>query len=216
MRLSKLSRKQKIIRNLLVTTLAYFLMMWYQGFPVRSYEALLQRAAGAYLIEKPVELLYVYEEKSFVYGLADGRLLRIFHGKNPFYGMQLNAQLLYPEETRYVVSYDTHDFSRYDKEESVVPLRYEAMLIGLLDEAATAELDIQLVFHEPDSPVWAETSREVVTITGVREGEYNLRFPTVEDGRNGFGVNANLLELRLYDEEGTLLEMKDYEADETF
>lgn len=216
MRLPKLSRKQKIIRNLLVTALAYFLMMWYQGFPVRSYEALLQRAAKQYLMEEPVELLYVYEDKAFVYGLADGRLLRISHGNNPLYGMQLNSELLYPEETRYVVSYETHDFSRYNGEESVVPLRYEAMLIGLLGETATAELDIQLVFHTPDDPVWTEASREIVTITGEREGEYNLRFPAVEDGRNGFGVNASLLALRLYDNAGNLLEVKDYEEEKLF
>ena len=210
MRLPKLSRRQKIVRNLFVVALCLFWMAWHQGFPARSYEALLQRAAGAYLMEAPVELLYVYEEKQFVYGMADGRLLRAGY-EDELFGMQLNHSRLYPEEKRYVVHYNTHD---YDKASDTYTLRFDGMLIGFLGDAATAEMDIQLVTYH--SITMKEESREIKTIIGVREGNYNLRFPVVEDGRDGLNVNASLVSLRLYDKVGNLLEEKFYEPQDLF
>lgn len=210
MRLPKLSRRQKVVRNFFVVALCLFWMAWHQGFPARSYEALLQRAAGAYLMEAPVELLYVYEEKQFVYGVADGRLLRAGY-EDELFGMQLNHSRLYPEEKRYVVHYNTHD---YDKASDTCTLRFDGMLIGFLGDAATAEMDIQLVTYH--SITMKEELREIKTIIGVREGNYNLRFPVVEDGRDGLNVNASLISLRLYDEGGNLLEEKFYEPQDLF
>ena len=210
MRLPKLSRRQKVVRNFFVVALCLFWMAWHQGFPARSYEALLQRAAGAYLMEATVELLYVYEEKQFVYGAADGRLLRAGY-EDELFGMQLNHSRLYPEEKRYVVHYNTHD---YDKASDTYTLRFDGMLIGFLGDAATAEMDIQLVTY--NSITMKEESREIKTLTGVREGEHNLRFPVVEDGRDGLNVNASLVSLRLYDKGGNLLEEKFYEPQDLF
>ena len=210
MRLPKLSRRQKVLRNFFVVALCLLWMAWHQGFPARSYEALLQRAAGAYLMEAPVELLYVYEEKQFVYGMADGRLLRAGY-EDELFGMQLNHSRLYPEEKRYVVHYNTHD---YDKASDTYTLRFDGMLIGFLGDAVTAEMDIQLVSYH--SITMKEESREIKTIIGVREGNYNLRFPVVEDGRDGLNVNASLVSLRLYDEGGNLLEEKFYEPQDLF
>ena len=210
MRLSKLSRRQKVVRNFFVVALCIFWMAWHQGFPTRSYEALLQRAAGAYLMEAPVELLYVYEEKQFVYGMADGRLLRAGY-EDELFGMQLNHSQLYPEGKRYVVHYNTHD---YDKASDTYPLRFDGMLIGFLGDVATAEMDIQLVTY--NSITMKEESREIKTIIGVREGNYNLRFPVVEDGRDGLNVNASLVSLRLYDKGGNLMEEKFYEPQDLF
>lgn len=210
MRLPKLSRRQKIVRNLFVVALCLFWMAWHQGFPTRSYEALLQRAAGAYLIEAPVELLYVYEEEQFVYGAVDKRLLRARY-EDELFGMQLNHSQLYPEGKRYVVHYNTHD---YDKASDTYTLRFDGMLIGFLGDAATAEMDIQLVTY--NSITMKEESREIKTIIGVREGNYNLRFPVVEDGRDGLNVNASLVSLRLYDKVGNLLEEKFYEPQDLF
>ena len=210
MRLPKLSRRQKVVRNFFVVALCLFWMAWHQGFPARSYEALLQRAAGAYLMEAPVELLYVYEEKQFVYGVADGRLLRAGY-EDELFGMQLNHSRLYPEEKRYVVHYNTHD---YDKASDTCTLRFDGMLIGFLGDAATAEMDIQLVTYH--SITMKEEVREIKTIIGVREGNYNLRFPVVEDGRDGLNVNASLISLRLYDEGGNLLKDSIYEPKDLF
>ena len=210
MRLPKLSRRQKVVRNFFVVALCLFWMAWHQGFPARSYEALLQRAAGAYLMEAPVELLYVYEEKQFVYGAADGRLLRAGY-EDELFGMQLNHSRLYPEEKRYVVHYNTHD---YDKASDTCTLRFDGMLIGFLGDAATAEMDIQLVTYH--SITMKEELREIKTIIGVREGNYNLRFPVVEDGRDGLNVNASLISLRLYDEGGNLLKDSIYEPKDLF
>lgn len=210
MRLPKLSRRQKVVRNFFVVALCLFWMAWHQGFPARSYEALLQRAAGAYLMEAPVELLYVYEEKQFVYGVADGRLLRAGY-EDELFGMQLNHSQLYPEGKRYVVHYNTHD---YDKASDTCTLRFDGMLIGFLGDAATAEMDIQLITYH--SITMKEELREIKTIIGVREGNYNLRFPVVEDGREGLHVNASLAALRLYDEAGNLLKDSIYEPKDLF
>lgn len=210
MRLPKLSRRQKVVRNFFVVALCLFWMAWHQGFPTRSYETLLRRAAGAYLIEAPVELLYVYEEEQFVYGAVDKRLLRARY-EDELFGMQLNHSRLYPEEKRYVVHYNTHD---YDKASDTYTLRFDGMLIGFLGDAATAEMDIQLVTY--NSITMKEESREIKTIIGVREGNYNLRFPVVEDGRDGLNVNASLVSLRLYDKVGNLLEEKFYEPQDLF
>ncbi len=210
MRLPKLSRRQKVVRNFFVVALCLFWMAWHQGFPTRSYEALLQRAAGSYLIEAPVELLYVYEEEQFVYGAVDKRLLQARY-EDELFGMQLNHSQLYPEGKRYVVHYNTHD---YDKASDTYTLRFDGMLIGFLGDAATAEMDIQLVTY--NSITMKEESREIKTIIGVREGNYNLRFPVVEDGRDGLNVNASLVSLRLYDKGGNLMEEKFYEPQDLF
>lgn len=109
MRLPKMSRKGMILRNLFVVALSLFCMVWYQGFPTRSYEALLQRAAGAYLIEKPPEVLYVYDD--FVYGAVNGQLLCAGYEERTL-GMQLVHSHLFSEGKQYVVHYDTLDYQR--------------------------------------------------------------------------------------------------------
>ena len=75
-------------------------------------------------------------------------------------------------------------------------------------------MDIQLVTYH--SITMKEELREIKTIIGVREGNYNLRFPVVEDGRDGLNVNASLVSLRLYDKGGNLMEEKFYEPQDLF
>ena len=211
MRLPKLSRKQKTVRNLFVVALCLFCMAWLQEFPTRSHEVLLQRAAGAYLIEEPPELLYVYDGGSipFVYGTVNGQLLRVGYEERAF-GMQMVHTRLYSEGKRYVVHYDTID---YQKDANTYPLRFDGMLIGLLGDTATAEMDIEIVFY---SQTGREVSREIKTIHGTRDGTYNLCFPVVEDGRDGKQVVTTLSALRLYDTDGKLLEEKIYEVKDLF
>lgn len=212
MRLPKLSRKQKTVRNLFVVALCLFCMVWLQGFPTRNYEVLLQRAAGAYLIDDTPELLYVYGDNHLgpvVYGTANGRLLRAGYDESAL-GMKLGSSRLYPEGKQYVVHYDTID---YQKGADTYPLRFNGMLIGFLGETATAEMDFEIVFY---SQTGREVSREIKTISGMREGEYNLRFPAVEDGRDGKTTTTFLSALRLYNADGKLLEEKVYEVEDLF
>ena len=211
MRLPKMSRKGKTIRNLFVVVLCLFCMAWMQEFPTRSHEVLLQRVAGAYLIEEPVELLYVYDGGNipYVYGAVNGRLLRAGYEERTL-GMQMVHSRLYSEEKRYVVHYDTVD---YQKGADTYPLRFEGMLIGFLGDAVTAEMDFEIVFY---SQTGREVSREIKTISGMREGEYNLRFPALKDGRDGKQATTALSALRLYDADRNLLEEKIYEVEDLF
>ena len=212
MRLPKMSRRGKTIRNLFVVALCLFCIVWLQGFPTRSPEVLLQRAAGAYLIEEPVEFLYVYDDSlrgPFVYGAVNGQLLRASYDEGTL-GMKMTSSRLYPVEKRYVVHYDTID---YQKGADTYPFRFEGMLIGFLGDAVTAEMDFEIVFY---SQTGREVSREIKTISGMREGEYNLRFPALKDGRDGKQATTALSALRLYDADGGLLEEKIYEIEDLF
>lgn len=206
MRLPKWNRKQKLIRNLLVAGGCLFLMAWYQGFPVRSYEALLQRAAGAYLIESPVELLYVDEEALLVYGAADGKLLRVGYGSNLF-GIQMNQEKLYPEHVRYILEYNAVD---YERETDAYQICLRGSLTGFLRDVASAELEVTLRFCDPVTGT--EASRETRTLSGVREGPHRVRFLAAADDRDGRALLPGPAVLRLYDAEGTLLEKRAYEV----
>lgn len=93
------------------------------------------------------------------------------------------------------------------------PLRFSGMLIGFLGDAASAEMDIQIVFY---SETGEELSRELKTIRGKRDGAYNLHFPEVEDGRDGKQAVTTLSALRFYDADGKLLEEKIYEVEDLF
>ena len=201
----KLSRGKRIILNLVLTVVCVFLVVWHQGFPVRSYEMLLQRAAQSYLIEDPVEFLHAEEDAWTVYGASDGKLLRVTHGKN-FFGMQWKDVWMYPEEVRYILEFDNAELQA-EKEEFTVCL--DGLLTGFLEDAAAAELILTLNFHNRITGV--KESEETVTLTGVRESDVCFRFPERRDNRDALGLTVGPAVLRLYDEAGKLLEEHTYE-----
>ncbi|MBE6995968.1 MAG: hypothetical protein E7429_04460 [Ruminococcaceae bacterium] len=201
----KLNRGKRTILNLILTGIFVFLMLWRQGFPVQSYEKLLQRAAQSYLIESPVELLHADAESWTVYGASDGKLLRVTHGKNLF-GMQWNDVRLFSEEVPYLLEFNYAEMSE-NKEEFT--LCVGGLLTGFFEEAATAELTVTLNFH--DRLTGVKESEETVTLTGVRESTACFRFPERRDGRDALGLLVGPAVLRLYDEAGGLLEEHTYE-----
>ena len=54
----KLSRKQKLIRNVIVTAAALGVLWWMLDFPVLTDGGLLRRAEQAYLLDEHGEILY--------------------------------------------------------------------------------------------------------------------------------------------------------------
>lgn len=200
----KLSRGKRIILNLLLTGICVFLMIWHQGFPVQSYEKLLQRAAQSYLIEDPVEFLHADEAAWTVYGASDGKLLRVTHGKNLF-GMQWSDARLYPEEVSYLLEFNYAELKE-EKEELTVSL--DGLLVGFLEDAAAAELTLTLNFHNRLTGV--KESEETVTLIGVRVSDVCFRFPEKKDDRDAWGLIVGPAVLRLYGEEGSLLEEHTY------
>lgn len=72
--LPKLSRRQKLARNLISAAVCLFLMAWMWDFPTWSAENMLERTARQYLLEES-ELMYVGKDP----GLFGGRTL---YGRN--------------------------------------------------------------------------------------------------------------------------------------
>jgi len=68
--LPKLSRRQKLARNLISAAVCLFLMAWMWDFPTWSAESMLERTARQYLLEES-ELMYVGKDP----GLFGGRTL---------------------------------------------------------------------------------------------------------------------------------------------
>mgnify|MGYP001772761703 CR=1 FL=1 len=56
-KLPRLTRRQKLVRNLLAAAVCLFLLEWMMGFPCLTAEGLLRRAERMYLMED-TELLY--------------------------------------------------------------------------------------------------------------------------------------------------------------
>lgn len=142
-----------------------------------------------------------------MYGAVNGQLLRAGYEERTL-GMQLVHSHLFSEGKQYVVHYDTLDYQRGTDPS---PLRFSGMLIGFLGDAASAEMDIQIVFY---SETGEELSCELKTIRGKRDGAYALHFPEVEDGRDGKQAVTTLSALRFYDADGKLLEEKIYEIED--
>jgi len=201
----KLSRKKRLAMNLILVGICVFLMAWAEGFPVRSYEALLQRAGQSYLVEAPVEFLHADEESWTVYGASDGKLLRVTHGKNLF-GMQWNDVQLFSEDVPYLLEFNYAEMSE-EKEEFTVCLG--GLLTGFLEDAAAVELTLTLNFHNRLTGV--KESEETMILTGVRESAVCFRFPERKDDRDALGLSVGPAVLRLYDEAGGLLEEHTYE-----
>ena len=54
----KLNRKQKLIRNLIVTVASLGILWWMLDFPALTFGGLLRRAEQAYLLDERGEILY--------------------------------------------------------------------------------------------------------------------------------------------------------------
>lgn len=199
----RLNRKGKIIRNLLVIGICLFVMSWLLEFPALSREGLFRRAGHQYLLETPSVYLTsrlnnLTKVDSFFLE-NEGRLMTVDY-KKTFLGYQMGSVMLYDPEVRYVL-----DFDCIRKEGDGYVVQFTGQVVGFLEEAAAAELDMTVCMENG-----GQVQR---TLELKKEDPYCFTFASPDETEI---QAADLLRispavLRLYDENGTILEETVYE-----
>ena len=199
----RLNRKGKIIRNLLVIGICLFVMSWLLEFPALSREGLFRRAGHQYLLETPSVYLTsrlnnLTKVDSFFLE-NEGRLMTVDY-KKTFLGYQMGSVMLYDPEVRYVL-----DFDCIRKEGDGYVVQFTGQVVGFLEEAAAAELDMTVCMENG-----GQVQR---TLELKKEDPYCFTFASPDETEV---QAADLLRispavLRLYDENGTILEETVYE-----
>lgn len=199
----RLNRKGKIIRNLLVIGICLFVMSWLLEFPALSREGLFRRAGHQYLLETPsVHLTSRLNNLTKVDSFFlenEGRLMTVDY-KKTFLGYQMGSVMLYDPEVRYVL-----DFDCIRKEGDGYVVQFTGQVVGFLEEAAAAELDMTVCMENG-----GQVQR---TLELKKEDPYCFTFASPDETEI---QAADLLRispavLRLYDENGTILEETVYE-----
>lgn len=199
----RLNRKGKIIRNLLVIGICLFVMSWLLEFPTPSRESLFRRAEHQYLLKTPSVYLTsrpnnLTRVDSFFLE-NEGRLMTVDY-KKTFLGYQMESVMLYGPEVRYVL-----DFDCIRKEGDGYVVQFTGQVVGFLEEAAAAELDMTVCMEDG-----GQVQR---TLELKKEDPYCFSFASPDETE----IQAdNLLRispavLRFYDENGTVLEETTYE-----
>lgn len=138
MRIFRLTRRQKLVRNLLVIALLMFCVEWCLGFPAWRTETLVHRAEQAYLLEPVTELWFEAEDqygRQVLYGENNGQLICMSYEEG-ILGKHLENVKLYRPEVRYIVDYQTEPDGEY--------VSRTARVIGFLEEAERMELELTL------------------------------------------------------------------------
>ena len=199
----RLNRKGKIIRNLLVIGICLFVMSWLLEFPALSREGLFRRAGHQYLLETPSVYLTsrlnnLTKVDSFFLE-NEGRLMTVDY-KKTFLGYQMGSVMLYDPEVRYVL-----DFDCIRKEGDGYVVQFTGQVVGFLEEAAAAELDMT---------VCMENGGQGQRTLGLeKEDPYCFTFasPDETEIQAVYLLRISPAVLRLYDENGTILEETVYE-----
>lgn len=98
MKIFRLTRRQKLVRNLLVIALLVFWMEWCLGFPAWRTEMLIHRAEQAYLLETVTEIWMEIEAANRVlYGENNGQLIYISYEEGILGKYLENVKLYRPE-----------------------------------------------------------------------------------------------------------------------
>ena len=199
----RLSRKGKIIRNLLVIGICLFVMSWLLEFPALSREGLFRRAGHQYLLETPSVYLTprlnnLTKVDSFFLE-NEGRLMTVDY-KKTFLGYQMGSVMLYDPEVRYVL-----DFDCIRKEGDGYVVQFTGQVVGFLEEAAAAELDMTVCMENG-----GQVQR---TLELKKEDPYCFTFasPDETEIQAVYLLRISPAVLRLYDENGTILEETVYE-----
>lgn len=199
----RLNRKGKIIRNLLVIGICLFVMSWLLEFPALSRESLFRRAEHQYLLETPS--VYLTSRPNNLtrvdsYFLEnEGRLMAVDY-KKTFLGYQMGSVMLYGPEVRYVL-----DFDCIRKEGDGYVVQFTGQVVGLLEEAAAADLDMTVCMMDGGQ---VQRSLELK-----KENPYCFTFASPDETE----IQADYLlwispaVLRFYDKNGTVLEETVYE-----
>ena len=199
----RLNRKGKIIRNLLVIGICLFVMSWLLEFPALSREGLFRRAGHQYLLETPSVYLTsrlnnLTKVDSFFLE-NEGRLMTVDY-KKTFLGYQMESVMLYGPEVRYVL-----DFDCIRKEGDGYVVQFTGQVVGFLEEAAAAELDMTVCMENG-----GQVQR---TLELKKEDPYCFTFasPDETEIQAVYLLRISPAVLRLYDENGTILEETVYE-----
>ena len=199
----RLNRKGKIIRNLLVIGICLFVMSWLLEFPALSREGLFRRAGHQYLLETPSVYLTsrlnnLTKVDSFFLE-NEGRLMTVDY-KKTFLGYQMGSVMLYDPEVRYVL-----DFDCIRKEGDGYVAQFTGQVVGFLEEAAAAELDMTVCMENG-----GQVQR---TLELKKEDPYCFTFasPDETEIQAVYLLRISPAVLRLYDENGIILEETVYE-----
>ena len=199
----RLNRKGKIIRNLLVIGICLFVMSWLLEFPALSREGLFRRAGHQYLLETPSVYLTsrlnnLTKVDSFFLE-NEGRLMTVDY-KKTFLGYQMGSVMLYDPEVRYVL-----DFDCIRKEGDGYVVQFTGQVVGFLEEAVAAELDMTVCMENG-----GQVQR---TLELKKEDPYCFTFasPDETEIQAVYLLRISPAVLRLYDENGTILEETVYE-----
>ena len=199
----RLNRKGKIIRNLLVIGICLFVMSWLLEFPALSREGLFRRAGHQYLLETPSVYLTsrlnnLTKVDSFFLE-NEGRLMTVDY-KKTFLGYQMGSVMLYDPEVRYVL-----DFDCIRKEGDCYVVQFTGQVVGFLEEAAAAELDMTVCMENG-----GQVQR---TLELKKEDPYCFTFasPDETEIQAVYLLRISPAVLRLYDENGIILEETVYE-----
>ena len=199
----QLNRKGKIIRNLLVIGICLFVMSWLLEFPALSREGLFRRAEHQYLLETPSVYLTsrpnnLTRVDSFFLE-NEGRLMTVDY-KKTFLGYQMGSVMLYDPEVWYVL-----DFDCIRKEGDGYVVQFTGQVIGFLEKAAAAELDMTVCMENG-----GQVQR---TLELKKEDPYCFTFalPDETEIQADYLLRISPAVLRLYDENGTILEETVYE-----
>ena len=199
----RLNRKGKIIRNLLVIGICLFVMSWLLEFPALSREGLFRRAGHQYLLETPSVYLTsrlnnLTRVDSFFLENED-HLMTVDY-KKTFLGYQMGSVMLYDPEVRYVL-----DFDCIRKEGDGYVVQFTGQVVGFLEEAAAAELDMTVCMENG-----GQVQR---TLELKKEDPYCFTFasPDETEIQAVYLLRISPAVLRLYDENGIILEETVYE-----
>lgn len=209
MRIPRLNRKGKILRNLTVVTLALFLTAWMLDFPCWTQTGLLRRAERQYLITLGTSQPLCRRD-SALYAWTGDRILIAYYQWTPL-GFCLTSTDQGQTGEQFILSCDSNG-----RQEGMY--RYPVYtLAGLLENIQSAELQVDA--RLPDG-----TAVETYVISGQREGAncftFSLMRKTVPEEESLLAQQENQLfrggfpacsaVLRLYGSDGQLVEERMY------
>lgn len=203
MKIPKLNRKQKLLRNLLVIAVLIFLVEWHEGFPAWRMETVVRRAEDAYLLEPATTIWFEDVDlygRPVLYGENNGQLISIAY-EDGFLGYYLEDVDLYRPEIRYIIDYRTAPDGDY--------VSRTAWVIGFLEDAARMELELAL------KDIHGEQG--TLTLEGTKVHDHCFSFASTPEENQSTGIlwMENIVGsgvLRIYDSAGVLQEERVYDA----
>ncbi|MBQ2668881.1 MAG: hypothetical protein IJF56_09675 [Clostridia bacterium] len=161
----KLSRKQKLLRNIVVMLAALGSLWWMLGFPALTINGLQRRAEQAYLLDEKGEILY---SESWLDG---GRILswqrdRLMstNWERTLLGYRFGGAKLFDPNVQHILFYSREDVKAEGKTYWYPKLE----LWGLVEEPAAAVLEWTVTAKDGAVMTW--------TMPGVRKDDHCLAF----------------------------------------